>query len=117
MSPAAKTTRSIPLSIRPVRTARKCAVFPVQTALPAPAASIRLSRVVLSSFLSFSKNASACVFLCRLRQFDVPEIQSFLEQAKTAAQVRQCTNPAGGAQFIENPRVSFSFSPFQKIVE
>src|SRR5207253_4854267 len=99
-----KMMRSLPLSIRQGRTAKKREASPVRSALPARGASIRVGRVVLSSFLSFSENASASVFLCRLRQFDVPEIQSLLKQPKTAAQVRQRSNAPGSPQLIENAR-------------
>src|SRR5690349_17856767 len=108
MASRRQTTGSKQSSIQQDRTRRKRGAFPERTELQAQGVSIEASPVVLSSFLSFGKNARTCVFLCWLWQFKVAEIQGLLKKAKAAANVRQCINAAGSAQLLEDSGVSFS---------
>src|SRR5262245_29219626 len=46
-----------------------------------------------------------------------PKVQSFLQQTKPAAEIRQCMNPAGSTQPLEDSRVSLPFRPLLKSFE
>ena len=55
--------------------------------------------------------------LCWLWYVDVPEIQSFLEQPETIAQIGHWINTPGSAEPFENACVSFAFRSLQEIIE
>src|SRR3954470_17968723 len=73
--------------------------------------------VCLSSLSTFRKLARDVVNLADIRRINAPEVQGFLEQPETVAEIRQRMNSARGAQPVENLRVSFPLDAFGEIVQ
>src|SRR5438128_12619348 len=87
-------------------------MFPAPMLLKAEAAPIET--VELFSFLPFSKAAYTLVNLGGRWRLKAVEVQSFLEQSKAAAQIRQRMDFPGRAQFFKDARVSFLLCSLHK---